>query len=75
MAGPAERTTYVEQLCKEVSKAFHTHVVSEFAASPGARDPGRPAPSLPYVGDVPADQGLILAVTISDRLCRLLTSS
>ncbi|MFE5492596.1 hypothetical protein ACFQ7Z_21970 [Streptomyces virginiae] len=38
-------------------------VQSEFAASLDARDPGRPAPSLPYIGDVPADPGLVLALT------------
>ncbi|MFF7300520.1 hypothetical protein [Streptomyces sp. NPDC008265] len=28
-----------------------------------ARDPGRPAPSLPFIGDIPADGGLVLALT------------
>ncbi|MFD5489511.1 cupin domain-containing protein [Streptomyces virginiae] len=63
VAGPAERTAYAEQLRKEVAEALHDHVVSEFAASLDARDPGRPAPSLPYIGDVPADPGLVLALT------------
>ncbi|MCX4546537.1 hypothetical protein [Streptomyces sp. NBC_01565] len=68
VAGPAERTAYAEQLRKEVSEALHPHVVSEFAAPwtpaiPDVRDPGRPAPSLPYIGDVPADPGLVLALT------------
>ncbi|MER5412190.1 JmjC domain-containing protein [Streptomyces virginiae] len=45
VAGPAERTAYAEQLRKEVSEALHPHVVSEFAASLDARDPGaRPLP-------------------------------
>ncbi|MFD0271733.1 hypothetical protein ACFVGY_34955 [Streptomyces sp. NPDC127106] len=26
------------------------------------RDPGHPAPSLPHIGDVPADPGLVLAL-------------
>ncbi|WP_329202861.1 MULTISPECIES: JmjC domain-containing protein [unclassified Streptomyces] len=63
VAGPAERTAYAEQLRKEVSEALHPHIVSEFAASLDARDPGRPAPSLPYIDDVPADPGLVLALT------------
>ncbi|MFD8023943.1 JmjC domain-containing protein [Streptomyces lavendulae] len=63
VAGPAERTAYAEQLRKEVAEALHDHVVAEFAASMDARDPGRPAPSLPHIGDVPADPELILALT------------
>nr|WSW64562.1 hypothetical protein OG513_39165 [Streptomyces sp. NBC_00998] len=46
-----------------MSEALHPHIVSEFAACLDARDPGRPAPSLPYIGDVPADPGLVLALT------------
>ncbi|WP_265294131.1 hypothetical protein [Streptomyces sp. SHP 1-2] len=63
MAGPAERAAYAEQLRKEVAEALHPHVVAELAASMDARDPGRPAPSLPHIGDVPADPGLVLALT------------
>ncbi|MFE9468625.1 hypothetical protein ACFYNW_34280 [Streptomyces virginiae] len=63
MAGPAEGAAYAEQLRKEVTEALHPHVVAEFAASLDARDPGRPAPSLPHIGDVPADPELILALT------------
>ncbi|MFF7300568.1 hypothetical protein [Streptomyces sp. NPDC008265] len=63
MAGPAERIAYAEQLRKEVAEALHDHVVAEFAASLDGRDPGRPAPSLPYIGDVPADPGLVLVLT------------
>ncbi|MEU9233549.1 hypothetical protein [Streptomyces subrutilus] len=63
VAGPAERAAYAEQLRKEVAEALHPHVVAEFAASMDARDPGRPAPSLPHIGDVPADPELVLALT------------
>ncbi|MCX4808765.1 hypothetical protein OG594_45695 [Streptomyces sp. NBC_01214] len=63
MSGPAERTAYAEQLCKAVSEALHPHIVSEFAASLDARDPGRPAASLPYIDDVPTDPGLVLTLT------------
>ncbi|WP_412180990.1 JmjC domain-containing protein [Streptomyces goshikiensis] len=63
VASPAERTAYAEQLRKEVAEALHANVVSEFTASMNARDPGRPAPSLPHIDDVPADPGLVLALT------------
>jgi hypothetical protein len=63
LAGAAERTAYADQLRKEVSEALHPDVVAEFAASLDGRDPGRPAPSLPYVDGVPADPGLTLALT------------
>ncbi|MBP0932406.1 cupin-like domain-containing protein [Streptomyces sp. KCTC 0041BP] len=42
---------------------LRANAVSEFAASLDACDPGRPAPSLPHIGDVPADPGLVLALT------------
>ncbi|WP_158820910.1 MULTISPECIES: hypothetical protein [unclassified Streptomyces] len=61
VAGPAERAAYAEQLRKEVSESLHPHVAPEFAASMDARDPSRPAPSLPYIGDVPTDGGLVLS--------------
>ncbi|WP_051774843.1 JmjC domain-containing protein [Streptomyces sp. NRRL S-237] len=63
VGGPAERTAYAEALLKEVVEALHPQVVAEFAASLDARAPGRPAPSLPYIGDVPADPGLVLSLT------------
>lgn len=63
VVGPAERAAYAGQLRKEVSEAPHPHVVAELAASLDARDPGRPAPSLPYTGDAPDARDLILALT------------
>nr|WSW64686.1 hypothetical protein OG513_39700 [Streptomyces sp. NBC_00998] len=70
VVGPAERAAYAGQLRKEVSEAPHPHVVAELAASLDARDPGRPAPSLPYTGDAPDARDLILALTTARAASR-----
>ncbi|MFD9370704.1 hypothetical protein ACFWA6_23805 [Streptomyces sp. NPDC060020] len=38
-------------------------VQGDFVHVLDARDPGRPAPSLPHIGDVPAHPGLLLVLT------------
>lgn len=62
-APPAERTTYLQALRKELAGALHEGVIAEFINARGSMDAGRPMPSLPFVDGIPADGGLCVRLT------------
>ncbi|MEU7643389.1 cupin domain-containing protein [Streptomyces huasconensis] len=62
-SSPEELEAYVEELRTEITKALHPRVLGEYINAMDARDPGRPAPSLPYVEGVPAEGHITIRLT------------
>lgn len=60
-----EQVAYLAVLLKEVTAALHDGVIEEFLCARGAMDPGRPMPSLPFVGGIPVDESLYVRLTAS----------
>ncbi|GHI10212.1 cupin [Streptomyces cellostaticus] len=60
-----EQVAHLAALLKEFTAALHDGVIEEFLCARGTMDPGRPMPSLPFVGGIPADDNLHVRLTAS----------
>ncbi|MFE0187304.1 cupin domain-containing protein [Streptomyces sp. NPDC058989] len=65
LASREEQVAHLSVLLKEFTKALHDEVIEEFLFARGTMDPGRPMPSLPFVGGIPADESLHVRLTAS----------
>ncbi|MFI9080576.1 cupin domain-containing protein [Streptomyces sioyaensis] len=65
LASREEQVAHLATLLKEFTAALHDGVIEEFLHARGTMDPGRPIPSLPFVGGIPADGGLHVRLTAS----------
>ncbi|SHL21043.1 cupin domain-containing protein [Streptomyces yunnanensis] len=65
LASREEQVAYLAALLKEFTAALHEGVIEEFLCARGAMDPGRPMPSLPFIGAIPADERLHVRLTTS----------
>ncbi|KUL38573.1 cupin [Streptomyces sp. NRRL F-4489] len=65
LASPEQQAIHVAALREEFTAALHDGVIEEFLRARGTMDPGRPAPSLPFVSGVPADEHLHVRLTAS----------
>jgi hypothetical protein len=62
---PKEQAAHLATLRKEFTEALHDGLIEEFLFARGTTDPGRPMPSLPFVGGIPADESLHVRLTAS----------
>ncbi|PJN37325.1 cupin [Streptomyces sp. CB02959] len=65
LASAQDQAAHLEALRKEFTAALHDNVIEEFLLAQGTMDPGRPMPSLPFVGSIPADESLYVRLTVS----------
>lgn len=64
-ASRQEQVAHLAALLKEFTEALHDEVIEEFLSARGTMDPGRPMPSLPFIGGIPADENLYVRLTAS----------
>lgn len=65
LASREEQVAHLAVLLKEFTVALHDGVIEELLFARGTMDPGRPMPSLPFVGGLPADESLHVRLTAS----------